>query len=197
MQIIGITGGIGAGKSTVLQILKTEYNGFVVEADKLAHQLMEPGQNAYNRIVEAFGTDILGEDGKICRPALSAKVFSDEQKLNRLNSIVHPEVKQWIQAEIQRREIDGVTRYFIIEAALLIEDGYQSICDEIWYIYAPEEVRIQRLMESRGYDLEKCQSIIRNQSTDAFYRENSSAVIENGAMIQSTQKQIQELLKRS
>ncbi len=197
MQIIGITGGIGAGKSTVLRILETEYNAFIVEADKLAHQLMEPGQNAYKRIVEAFGTDILDEDGKIFRPTLSAKVFSDEQKLNRLNGIVHPEVKQWIQAEIQRRENDGVTRYFVIEAALLIEDGYQSICDEIWYIYAPEEVRIQRLMESRGFSLEKCQSIIRNQSADAFYRENSTFVIENGAMIQDTQKQIEELLKKN
>lgn len=196
MKIIGITGGIGAGKSTVLSILKQEYDAHVIEADKVAHDLMKPNQPAYRRIVEAFSDAILDETGEIDRAKLSTMVFHNEERLEQLNSIVHPEVKDYIQAEIRHYRQMGNTAYFVIEAALLIEDGYTSICDELWYIYAPDELRIKRLMESRGYSREKCDTIMRNQSSDAFYRKHSDYFIENGNDLENTKKQIDELLKK-
>ena len=98
MKIIGITGGIGTGKSTVLAILEKEYQAYIVETDKLAHKLMSPGEIAYNQIVEVFGTDILQEDKTIDRGKLGGIVFQDEEKLQQLNKIVHPAVKQYIFA---------------------------------------------------------------------------------------------------
>lgn len=196
MKIIGITGGIGAGKSTVLSILKQEYDAHVIEADKVAHDLMKPEQPAYRRIVEAFSDAILDETGEIDRAKLSTMVFHKAERLEQLNNIVHPEVKDYIQAEIRHHRQMGNTAYFVIEAALLIEDGYTSICDELWYIYASEELRITRLMESRGYSREKCEAVMHNQSTDAFYRKHCDYCIENGNDLDNTKKQIDELLKK-
>lgn len=196
MKIIGITGGIGAGKSTVLSILKQEYDAHVIEADKVAHDLMKPEQPAYRRIVEAFSDAILDETGEIDRAKLSTMVFHKAERLEQLNNIVHPEVKDYIQAEILHYRQMGNTAYFVIEAALLIEDGYISICDELWYIYAPDELRIKRLMESRGYSREKCEAVMRNQSSDVFYRKNCDYFIENGNDLDNTKKQIDELLKK-
>ena len=93
MKIIGITGGIGSGKTAVLDIMQRDYGAFIMEADALAHRLMEPGQISYNDIVEHFGRDILDEDSRIDRAKLSAVVFSDQKQLDILNSITHPNVK--------------------------------------------------------------------------------------------------------
>lgn len=94
MKIIGITGGIGSGKTAVLDIMQRDYGAFIMEADALAHRLMEPGQISYNDIVEHFGRDILDEDSRIDRAKLSAVVFSDQKQLDILNSITHPNVKR-------------------------------------------------------------------------------------------------------
>ena len=128
MRIIGITGGIGSGKSTVLNLLEENYSAYIVETDKLAHYLMEPGQTAYEKIVDAFGTDILAEDGKINRAILGNIVFQEEAALNTLNGIVHPAVKEYILHDIEQKKQEQVSIY-VIESALLIEDGYKAICD--------------------------------------------------------------------
>lgn len=195
MKIIGITGGIGAGKSTILSILKQEYQAHVLEADQAAHLLMQPGQSAYKRIVTAFTTDILDADGTIQRGKMAELVFQNPSKLEQLNQIVHPEVKRYIWGEIETCRSGGETQIFVIEAALLIEDGYTEICDELWYVYAPEELRIQRLMESRGYSREKCENIMKNQSSDGFYRRHCNRVIRNDASYKDIKKQVEELLK--
>ncbi len=195
MKVIGITGGIGSGKSLVLQLLHEEYHAWVLEADKAAHQLMEPGQPAYIRIAEAFPKEILDETGRIQREKLSALVFSNPESLTTLNQIVHPEVKRYIKNQIEEKRKEAQITFFVIEAALLIEDGYREICDELWYIHASREVRIERLMKSRGYSLEKCQSIMSQQSEDAFYTEHCDHIIENGASVDKTRKQLEELLK--
>lgn len=195
MKIIGITGGIGSGKSMVLGLLEQEYHAWILEADKIAHQLMEPGQSAYVQIVRTFSEDILCVDGTIQREALSKLVFSSPERLKQLNQIVHPEVKRYILQEIKRKQAEADVALFVIEAALLIEDGYQEICDELWYIHTPSEIRIQRLMKSRGYSLEKCQSIMSQQAEDAFYIRYCDHIIENGASIAETKNQLEELLK--
>lgn len=199
MKIIGITGGIGTGKSTVLRILEQDMGAYVLEADKVAHTLMLPSQPAYTGILAAFADaceqePLVLEDGTINRSALSELVFSDEEKLKQLNAIVHPEVKRYILSQIEEKRAEQIP-LFIIEAALLIEDGYEHICDELWYIYASEEVRIKRLITKRGYSAESCENVIRNQASEGFYRSHCKYVIDNSDGIENTKKQVKELLK--
>lgn len=195
MKVIGITGGVGAGKSTVLNILEQEYGAYILEADRTAHRLMEPGQPVYESIRKAFPGDILDTDGRICRERLGTLVFHDPEALSRLNGIVHPAVKDDILRAIEACRRQTTVPYFVIEAALLIEDGYAAVCDELWYVYAPEELRRERLMKNRGYTAKKCESIMKNQGSDSFYRRYCSHIIENGATLSDAKKQIEELLK--
>ena len=178
MKIIGITGGIGSGKSYVLNIIKDTEGAYVIEADKLAHELMLPGNDAYDKIVEAFGKGILDENGEIDRGKLRQIVMSDEDKLKTLNGVVHPAVKSYIKDDIEDKRAEDY-RYYVIEAALLIQDGYREICDEIWFIQADEEVRIDRLIKSRGYTREVAEEFIANQPDEQYYADNSDIVIEN------------------
>lgn len=195
MKILGITGGVGSGKSRVLYDLEQEYHAYILEADKLAHELMEPGQSIYNKIIDVFGSDILDVDGRIDRQKLGAIVFSDSAKLEILNSISHPLVKDEIKKRISDIKNAGNVKLFIIEAALLIEDGYKEICDEIWYIHVPKEERIKRLMLQRGYTEEKCNNIFDSQSDEDFYISNCDYIIENGGTYEETHTQLNVRLK--
>lgn len=194
MRIIGITGGIGTGKSTVLAILEKDYQAYIVETDKLAHKLMSPGEIAYNQIVEVYGTDILQDDKTIDRAKLGGIVFRDAEKLQQLNKIVHPAVKQYILKDIEEKRQEGNLSYYVIEAALLIEDGYKEICDEMWYIYAPQQLRVERLLEGRGGTEEKWLQVIQNQSSEAFYRNYCDVTIDNGESVDKTAETIKGLL---
>ncbi len=195
MIILGITGGVGSGKSKILYELESEYNAFVIEADKLAHKLMEPGEVIYNKIVECFGRDILedNEPYSINRAKLGEIVFENEDKLKMLNSISHPLVKEKI-IELIKHHKSFDTKLFVIEAALLIEDGYTEICDEIWYIWVDQEERIKRLMNSRGYTRKKCFSIINNQKDDSYYKNYTNRTIDNSKSFDYTAKQLKDLL---
>lgn len=196
MKIIGITGGVGAGKSRVLNELKVQYGAYIIEADKLAHELMEPGKVIYEEIVTAFGEDILCEEEPhvIDRVKLGKIVFSDKKHLEALNKIVHPLVKKSILMSIRQAKEKGDVRLFVIEAALLIEDEYKSICDELWYIWVDKETRIKRLMLQRNYTKEKSVSIMNNQSSDEFYKENCDFIIDNNRDYEYTSEQIKARL---
>lgn len=179
MFVLGITGGIGAGKSLVLSIIDEEFDAYIVEADKLAHKLMLKGEEAYSQIIDTFGDEILDPDSEqIDRSILGKLVLSDKEMLSRLNAIMHPAVKKYIIDDIKLKE-DAGTKLYVIEAALLIQDGYKSICDEIWYISSDREVRIQRLIESRGYSREKAEAFLLNQPSDEFFEINSDKIIKN------------------
>ncbi|MBP3326284.1 MAG: dephospho-CoA kinase [Coprococcus sp.] len=178
MKIIGITGGIGSGKSVVLNILKEEHNAYIIEADSLAHRLMEPGETAYKKIVAEFGSRVLAEDKTIDRGKMGGLVFHDREKLEKLNAIVHPAVKQKILQSIDEQRKLG-TELFVIEAALLIQDGYKKICDELWYIYCSRELRIKRLMDFRGYTRQRAETVIASQEPEEFFREHCDKVLEN------------------
>ena len=196
MKVIGITGGIGTGKSTILNILEKEYGAYIVETDKLAHQLMSLGEKAYQSIVETFGEDILCEDKTIDRGKLGAIVFNDKEQLSQLNQIVHPAVKQHILCDIESKNKQGNVEYYVVEAALLIEAGYKEICDEMWYIYASQNVRIRRLIDGRGGDENKWLQVIANQSSEEYYRSHCDVVVDNGNSIEKTLVMIKELLKK-
>lgn len=168
MKIIGITGGIGTGKSTILNILREEYDAYVVETDRLAHQLMEPGMPAYQRIVEVFGQTILKNSGEIDRERLGFIVFNDSEQLKALNEIVHPAVKDYIKKEIRQKRVDNVISLYVIEAALLIEDGYKEICDEIWGVQVGLETRITRLLDGRGGTRQNGKQLFRSNRQKSF-----------------------------
>lgn len=194
MIVIGITGGIGSGKSTLLAYFRQMDGTCVVEADRLAHRLMQPGEGAYERIVECFGEDILGAEGCIDRAKLGQTVYADPKALASLNAIVHPAVKQHILRDIEiQRNRD--MRYYVIEAALLIEDGYRRICDTLWYIYTEREERIRRLIDGRGGDREKWERVIANQSSEEYYRENCDVEIDNGRGTEWMAAQVKKALE--
>lgn len=191
-MIIGITGGVGCGKSTVLDILYKDYDALVIEADKVAHKLMGKGEAIYNAEIEHFGDRILSDNRDIDRKKLAEIIFPDEKELEWVNSLVHPKVKEYIMDAIKKNKDRP---YIIIEAALLIEAGYTDICDKIWYIYTDKETRIQRLLDNRGYTREKSEEIIANQLEDRIYREYSDYVIDNSNDIEDTKRQINMIME--
>ncbi len=195
MRILGITGGIGCGKSTVLAWLKDKYGAVILETDTIAHQLMKPGQSAYAGIVEAFGEGILLEEGSIDRKALGAVVFHDEEKLHLLNSLTHPAVKSYVREKIRMEAARG-TKLLVIEAALLLEDHYDEICDEIWYICTSEENRRNRLKASRGMSDEKITEILNSQSSEQYYRNGADRVIYNDGTFAETGALIDRALEK-
>lgn len=194
MIVIGITGGIGSGKSTLLSYFRQMDGACVVEADSLAHRLMQPGEGAYERIVDCFGEDILDAEGAIDREKLGKVVYTAPEALSKLNGIVHPAVKEYILRDIELHREKG-TEYYVIEAALLIEDGYRAICDTLWYVYTEREERIRRLIAGRGGDREKWERVIANQSSEEYYRENCDVVIDNGKDAEWMEVQVKKALE--
>lgn len=196
MKVLGITGGVGSGKSRVLYDIGNICKAYIIETDKLAHELMKPGQTIYKKIVETFGKDILqdNEPYEIDRSKLGAIVFSDKEKLSVLDGITHPAVKEEIINQIKSKQEENKYDVFVIEAALLIQDGYKAICDEIWYVYVNDDVRIKRLMEARGYTLEKCKSIISSQETFEYYKTNSDQIINNENDYEETHFKLTKML---
>ncbi|MCI5952172.1 MAG: dephospho-CoA kinase [Anaerostipes sp.] len=194
MKVIGVTGGVGSGKSVILSILEKEYGAQTILADLVAHDLMEPGAKSYMEIVETFGDSILQEDGAIDRQKLGSIVFADEKKLEQLNGITHPNVKEEIKRRIAKIRKKGEASMIVLEAALLIESGYEDIYDELWYIYVNRETRYERLKEGRGYTREKTDSIMNNQLSEEEFRAHAQVIIDNSYDIEQTKKQIHEIL---
>lgn len=193
MRVIGVTGGVGAGKSTVLEYLEKAYHAEVIQADQVGHEVMEPGQAAYDEILNVFGSEVRAEDGRIDRKILGDVVFAGEEMRRKLNAIVHPAVKQEILrriAQAQAEKKDCV----VVEAALFLEEKYDAFCDETWYIYTAENRRRSRLKASRGYTDEKIDSIMREQlSEEEFYR-HCPVVIDNSEVLEHVYRQIDEKL---
>lgn len=195
MKTIGITGGVGSGKSEVLRFLEETYGAVVCEADKMAHRLQSRGTYCYEKIVEYFGEEILDPEKKIDRKKLGAVVFSDPEKLQFLNNLIHPEVKKCFLKQMEEESESG-TPLLVIEAALLLEEHYEEICDELWYIYAEKDVRVRRLKAARGYTEERCREIMQNQNPDEIFRKKCDRVINNSGSFADTKKQIEEILKK-
>ncbi len=156
---------------------------------------MEPGRSCYERIVEEFGEGLLFPDGSLDRAMLSEVVFADPAKLKKLNGIIHPMVKEYIRGEISCLSLEDPLRIIVIEAALLIEDHYDEICDEIWYIYAEEPVRRERLKRKRRYSDEKISAIMSNQLSDEEFRANCQRVIDNSRSTEETLLQLKKAME--
>ena len=187
--VIGLTGGIGCGKTMVLEHLKTEYNAFVIEADKIGHQVMEFNAKGYDMVVKAFGNEIVNNEGStpyINRKILGQIVFNDKEKLKLLNSITHPLIHQ----EIEQLILDCNKQLIIIEAAILLETSLKNLCNTLWYVYADENIRLERLQKYRNIDKEKALQIMKNQWSDKDFRSDCQVIIDNSFDKENTYDQI-------
>lgn len=194
MKIIGITGGVGSGKSALLSKIKEKYNCRILLSDDAAKHLEEKGESAYAPLVDLLGNDILDDDLNIDKKKMAAKIFGDNELLAAVNDIIHPLVKEYILNEIAKEKDEGKIDYFFLEAALLIECGYRNVVDQMWYIFANNEVRFSRLKASRGYTDEKIKAIMLNQLSDEEYRNNSDVVIDNSGDLEDSLRQVAERL---
>ena len=194
MQIIGITGGIGAGKSQVLQYIQNHYKCRVILADDVGNEVKLPGKICYNQLVDLLGNDILDKEGFIQKEKMAARIFSNKELLLQVNAIIHPAVMDYILAEIQKEKEAGIQDFFFVEAALLIECGYASYVDEMWYVYADEQTRRERLRANRHYSDEKITSIMKGQLQEEEFRKHCQVVIDNSDDFSKTEKQIDKIL---
>ncbi len=142
--LIGLTGGISSGKSTVLQHLR-QAGYSVIDADKLGHKVLEQGNLGYNKVVKSFGNEILNPDGSVNRTALGRIVFVDAEKLKQLNEISHPIIAEMIQNEFEESVLDSNGGIVFLEAALLIEANWYKVCGHIWVVSLDPTVALSRL----------------------------------------------------
>ncbi len=197
MKIIGITGGIGGGKSSILNFISAHYIAEIYYADEIARELELPGTIVYDRLVSLFGNDILENDfdHAIDKKKFAHVIYSEKDNLEKANMIIHPAVENYLNEKMRAAVKQHETELFFIEAALLIENGYNDIVDEMWYIYADDETRIGRLMKDRGYTRKKAISIMESQLSDKDFRDNSDVIIDNSGDINKALEQVKALLE--
>lgn len=195
MKFIGITGGVGAGKSEILSYLGKKTGVRVMLADEIAHELMEVGTDCYKCLRQTFNDeDIWNSDGSFNREKLAKVIFSDKLKRDIMNSMVHPAVKEYVIRQQEYEKERGELSLLVLEAALLIEEHYDKICDELWYIYTSEENRRDRLKASRGYSDEKIDNIFKSQLSEEEYRKYCAVVIDNNGSFEAAFEQIDKAL---
>ncbi len=193
MRVIGLTGGVGCGKSTVAAVLRDAFGARLLITDEIGHLAMRPGEKSHDAIVDAFGRDVLREDGEIDRRILAGKVFGDERALKELNGIIHPFVKAYIAGEMEKEQ--GNDRLLVIESALLFETGLDALCEQVWYVQAAEDVRRRRLKDSRGYSDEKIDAIMKEQLPEEVFLARCHRVLHNDGDVASVREQIELLLE--
>ena len=189
-KTIGVTGGIGSGKSAVLQFLHDRYGCAVFRTDDIARELMQPGQNCLAQLRDAFGDRILNPDGSLNKTRYGDLIYHDPTLLKLSDSIVHPAVWDAVGRHVSECRQSGANA--VIETALPNRQFY-GFCDRVWYVHAKKEVRIERLMRARGLSRLRCEEIITSQRDESYYRELADAVIENSGTPEETERQIARL----
>lgn len=191
MVVIGLTGGIGTGKSEVARVL-AGLGAAWISVDELGHQAYRPHTEPWRQVVETFGKRILSPGGEINRQALGAIVFSDPVALDKLNRIMFPALFDLAATEIARREVDG-DDIIILEAALLIEAGWTDLVDEIWVTVAPEKAVVSRLMARNQLAYDDAISRVRSQLSDAEKVIHATAVIGNCGSLNDLCRRVGEI----
>lgn len=194
MRIIGVTGGVGSGKSAVLNYIEGQFDCRIVKADDVGHLLMMPGNLCYEPVIQLFGEWIVKEDASLNREAIASIIFKNSEMLKKMNAIIHPAVKKYILKEIKKSEKEE-TEFFFIESALLLEEKYNEICDEMWYIYCEKEVRIDRLRRDRGYSDEKISQMMENQLSDEEFETQCDFQLYNDEDVAHTYLQIERKMR--
>lgn len=197
MKILGVTGGTGTGKSSVCMILKEE-GGKIIDADKITRKLQKKGGAAYDEIVEFFTQDILLDDGEIDRKKLGAIVFSDGEKLRKLNKIVHKHVAREIKRRVEKYSMDdsGKYRFLVLDVPIPIEEGFFDTVDYVWAVVANDDIRISRLMERMEITEEEATRRIASQMSNREYEELADCTIVNEEDIFRLRSLVQYELKR-
>jgi dephospho-CoA kinase len=186
LRIIGVTGGIGSGKSTVSKILAS-FGAQIIDADRLAKEIVNKGEKALDEIVDCFGPSVLDTEGNLDRKKLSEIVFKDKHKLEILNKITHIHVAQKI---IER--INSLNDYevAVVDAPIPIKHGFLDVVNEIWAVIADKEVRIKRVMERSGLTYNEVEDRINSQLSDEFYKSICTTVIVNNGSVEELRQQV-------
>ena len=194
MYVIGLTGGIGSGKSTVAQMLERK-GAALLSADAVGHEVYLPGQPAWQEIVDAFGQQRVAQDGTIDRKKLGAIVFKGPEQLQRLNAITHVRMKEMMRGKLEAERAQGA-QVAVLEAALLFDAGWDDLTDEVWVTAAPPEVGAARTAERSGISVEEALSRIRAQMSNEERTARSHVVIDTDCPLEQTRKQVDKEWQR-
>lgn len=195
MYLIGLTGGIACGKSTVLALLR-EQGASVIDADRVTHELQRPGEPVYEQVVAAFGPQILsGPGGPIDRKRLGAIVFGDPASLHRLEQIVHPAVHGRLVAWLDATA-DTPASAAVIDAVKLLETGWQHVCDAVWVVTCAPEQQVERLVATRGLSADEARARIAAQPPQETRVAQADVVIDNSGSLEETRAQVEAAWRR-
>lgn len=199
IYVIGLTGGIATGKSSVSSMLK-RLGAIIVDADAISREVTSRGSPGLAEIVKAFGPGILSTSGELDRRKLGDIVFRDEKALSKLNSIVHPRVTQRVQELFQREEAlakaEGKPRIVVLDAPLLVEAGVHQLVDEIWVVDLDEETQIKRLIAREGYSYDEALARIGAQMSLEEKKKYADEVIDNRSSMEATMAQVVKLWEK-
>lgn len=194
MLRIGLTGGIATGKSTVSNYLK-ELACPLIDADVIARQLVEPGQEGLERLVARFGREILDETGALNRQALGQRLFGDAQLRQEVDQLLHPLIYEALEAESQRLAQAGAQLAFF-DIPLLYETGYDQKMDQVWVVYLPHDLQVERLMARNNWSRAQAEAAIASQASIETKRQGADLVIDNQGSLAATFAQVDQALSR-
>lgn len=189
MNIICLTGGLASGKSTATMFLQ-DHGAEIIDADKLGHRAYDPGSQAYRQVIDAFGEDVVAEDSQIDRKVLGGKVFGKPEELKKLTDIVWPEIRRLAELEISGYEALDPDAVVVLEAAVLLEAGWEDIGDEVWVVVVDREVAISRAMDRDVMDREAVESRLDSQLSNEERIAKATVVIDNSGSEQDMQQQL-------
>jgi len=193
-KVIGLTGGIGSGKSTVSQCL-AELGAVILDADKVGHEAFQPDTEAWREVVAAFGKQVIAPGGEIDRKKLGEIVFNNPESLSRLNQIMHPRMYQMMKARIEEYRRQGVA-VVVLEAAILIEANWTSLVDEMWVTTAPEAAVLERLKQQRGLGEAQTLARIHAQLSAEERKKHAAVIIDNDGNLDEVKAKVKKLWAR-
>lgn len=194
MKIIGLTGGIASGKSTISRLIR-EKGIPVICADELARKVVEPGYPAYKKMIAEFGEKILNPDKTLNRPKLALLVFSSPEKLKKLNSLIHPAITQEMKEEIERLK-KKKEKMVVLDIPLLFEEGLDELCDKAIVVYAPEETQRERLKKRENLSDQEITSRLKSQMLIEEKKKLGDFVIDNSGTPEETKAQLEGVLEK-
>lgn len=195
MTVIGLTGGIASGKSTVAGMLE-DFGAQIIDADRLGHRVYEPGTTGFQKVVNAFGHDLVSKDGTIDRRLLGGKVFGAPDQMNRLTDIVWPEIRKLAAAEISDLTKKHRGSVIVLEAAVLLEAGWQDLVDEVWVITVKVATAVERLIARNGLNEEQAMARIQSQMTAKERLEHADVKIDNSESLDDLKRRVERQWKQ-
>ena len=196
MIFVGVTGGVGAGKSSILTYLQNNYKCKILMTDNIAQDIKRTDEDCIRQMQEIFkDDDIYNQDGSLSNNKLAKVIFANKTKRDKLNAVVHPAVRKYVMNTYEEEKEKNELDFLVVESALLLESKFNELCDEVWYIYASEKERRKRLKLNRGYDNDKIDNIFKSQLKEEDFRRYSNFVIDNNGSTLKAYTQLDVMLK--